>query len=129
MAIQVGGTTVINDSRQLQNVASVDATTVSVMSAALPAPTIPSGGAVGSYSMGRPANYTIYYAGDTASSVYEVTPKTNAGYNAWYTGTSWTNGTPVGVLSGTWKAMGTAYGADVPNVGTLGFSGLWVRIS
>ena len=126
MAIQVSGTTVIDDSRALTNIASVDATTVSVMSAVLPAPTIPSGGAVGSYSMGRPANATTYYAGDTASSMYEVTPKTNAGYNFWYTGTSWSNGTPVGVLSGTWKAMGTAFG-DQSN--TRGYSGLWVRIS
>ena len=34
MAIKVNGTTVINDSRQLQNVASVDATTVAAMGAA-----------------------------------------------------------------------------------------------
>ncbi len=34
MAIQVGGTTVINNSRQLQNVASVDATTVATLNAA-----------------------------------------------------------------------------------------------
>jgi len=34
MAIKVNGTTVINDSRALQNVASVDATTVAAMSAA-----------------------------------------------------------------------------------------------
>ena len=34
MAIKVNGTTVINDSRQLQNVASVDATTVAALGAA-----------------------------------------------------------------------------------------------
>jgi hypothetical protein len=126
MAIKVNGTTVINDSRALSNIASVDAGTVSAMSAALPAPSIPSGGAVGSYSMGRPANATTYYAGDTASSVYEVSPATNAGYNIWFTGTSWSNGPATGVLSGTWKAMGTAYGDSVNN---YGFSGLWVRVS
>ena len=34
MAIKVGGTTVINDSRALTNIASVDATTVTALSAA-----------------------------------------------------------------------------------------------
>lgn len=34
MAIQVGGTTVVNDSRQLQNIASLDATTAATISAA-----------------------------------------------------------------------------------------------
>ena len=34
MAIQVGGTTVVNDSRQLQNIASLDATTTATIGAA-----------------------------------------------------------------------------------------------
>ena len=34
MAIKVGGTTVIDDSRQLPNIASVDATTVTALSTA-----------------------------------------------------------------------------------------------
>ena len=34
MAIKVGGTTVVDDSRQLANIASVDATTVTALSAA-----------------------------------------------------------------------------------------------
>ena len=34
MAIKVGGTTVIDDSRQLANIASVDATTVTALSTA-----------------------------------------------------------------------------------------------
>jgi hypothetical protein len=34
MAIKVGGTTVIDDSRQLTNIGSVDATTVTALSAA-----------------------------------------------------------------------------------------------
>ena len=44
MAIQVSGTSVINDSRQLQNIASIDATTSSTLSSALGsggAPTAP----------------------------------------------------------------------------------------
>ncbi len=34
MAIKVGGTTVVDDSRQLANIASVDATTVTALSTA-----------------------------------------------------------------------------------------------
>ncbi|MDB4830781.1 hypothetical protein OAH41_06530 [Paracoccaceae bacterium] len=47
MAIQISGTTVINNSRQLQNIASLDSTTISTISAAAGGSPIPDWGGDG----------------------------------------------------------------------------------
>ena len=67
MAIQVGGTTVINDSRQLQNIASVDATTAASIATAgvggamslINTYNIPSGG-TNSYTYTFPTGYDTF---------------------------------------------------------------------
>jgi hypothetical protein len=79
--------------------------------------------AVGTYSWGRPANFTDYTANDTASGVYATRQtSTGAPYRAV---SSWVN-CSVTALSGTWRTMGGA-GGYVAN--EQGFMGLWVRIS
>ena len=83
-------------------------------------------GAVGTYIIGRPANYTNYAPGATASSlkVTSIFRNNQASYGTLYDNVAWdTNVTPTSV-SGTWRAMTecTSNGSDA-NIG------LWVRVS
>ena len=82
-------------------------------------------GAVGTYIIGRPANYTNYAPGATASSlkVTSIFRNNQAGNGTIYDNTSWdTNVTPTSV-SGTWRAMShCSYISS--NTGGIG---LWVR--
>jgi hypothetical protein len=84
-------------------------------------------GAVGTYIIGRPANYTNYAPGATASSlkVTSIFRNNQASYGTLYDNVAWdTNVTPTSV-SGTWRAMShCSYISS--NTGGIG---LWVRIS
>jgi type 1 fimbria pilin len=68
MAIQVGGTTVINNSRQLQNIASVDATTVAAFGAA----------GVGGGATGGGSDEIFFENGQTVTTNYTITNGKNA---------------------------------------------------
>ena len=104
MAIQVGGTQVIGNSRELTNIASVDATTISSCNAQL-SPTIPSAHAVGSYLIGLPKNTTIYAAGTTISSGLYDYPWLWSPVVVRNGGTIYNLQTSVGsAVSGTWRA-------------------------
>jgi len=90
MAIKVNGTTVIDDSRNLVNIASGAGGSTTA-------------GAVGTYGLLVTAlNYGEYFPGDTI-----------AGSNLRWTNTSrQQNGTP----SGTWQMMGYSVASDTPTV-------------
>ena len=120
MAIQVGGTTVIDNSRVLQNVTGLK--TVggsSILGSGNISPAPPStASAVGTYTIGRPKNATYYSVGDTASGIasHRATRgywsnSNNTFYEPTYAGHS---------HSGTWRAM-----TPTSNSGL----GLWIRIS
>ena len=68
MAIQVGGTTVVNNSRQLQNIASLDSTTTTTISSASSPPTTHA--AVGTYTISarRQGNDNLTVGSTTAGS-------------------------------------------------------------
>ena len=68
MAIKVNGTTVINDSRALQNIASVDATTVAAISAA----------GVGGGATGGGSDEIFFENGQTVTTNYTITNGKNA---------------------------------------------------
>lgn len=123
MAIQVSGTEVISNSRELKNITSIDGgTTTTFSNAGFSAP-LPSALGVGAYATGRPQNKTDYNAGDTVSNFYATA--TQAEDNSVYYTTSWqgANGTQQSA-SGTWRAMGSVH-----SDGNNGFIGIWARIS
>ncbi len=125
MAFQISGTTVVNDSRELQNIASLDSTTTAtVQAAAAPSTTY---GEVGTYAWGRPLNNTTYAAGDTASGFNPIAMADVNYYVSYYSVSSGTFGiyNSSNTLSGTWRAMGstTTVGSN------LSSTTLWVRIS
>lgn len=70
MAIQIGGTTVINDSRQLRNIASLDSTTTSTIAAAA------AGG------IGFTSGTNLYYENDFVSTDQYVFPTGEGDYLA-----------------------------------------------
>ena len=114
MAIKVNGTTVIDDSRNLVNIASGAGSSTTA-------------GDVGTYTWGRPLNYTQYDIGDTASGIYPISlldrSNSQAVYNTGWLFSSTANN--VGAIrSGTWRAV-----MKVPNDGLTGLPALWVRIS
>ena len=115
MAIKVNGTTVIDDSRNLVNIASGAGSSTTA-------------GDVGTYTWGRPLNYTQYDIGDTASGIYPISLVARDYFQAVYnTGWLFTGSTSknVGAIrSGTWRAV-----MKVPNDGLTGLPALWVRIS
>lgn len=141
MAIQVNGTTVIDNSRVLSNVTGLKTiNSNSVLGSgdiAVGAST--TAGDVGTYTVGRPENETIYNTGDTVSgSSLRVTVS-----GAWYYTGNWQrvgaggSDTPSyygSTRSGTWRLMSKA-GAELYSGGTAaggsgwGMPGLWVRIS
>ena len=122
MAIQISGTTVVNDSRELQNIASLDSTTTSTISAASSPPT--TYGAVGTYTGALLPRYNEYAGGDTiaASSLYNMTGDFSNQFERFSNNTT----TSTTGLSGTWRCM-----APIDTGNNFGYYGgiLWVRIS
>jgi|TARA_R110000822_G_scaffold153443_1_gene292919 hypothetical protein len=146
MAIQVSGTTVIDDSRNLVNVTglkTINSTSI-LGSGNIVAGSSTSADAVGTYTWGRPPDGTNYTAGTTATGILAIsltrygTVAANAGvYWSWWaqsTQGGWVNSNNTRTaMSGTWRSMGLA-GGTAPNYGasaqyTFGYPGLWVRIS
>ena len=84
--------------------------------------------AVGTYTIGRPANTTSYTQGDTTSAFY-ATQSTNRDLTAAYynEGPVWT-GCTISAQAGTWRCMGDAKSFNYGGV-IMGVTGLWVRIS
>lgn len=128
MAYSVGATTVINSSRQLQNIASLDSTTTTTIANAVSSSVAPSttAGAVGTYAQLANVNSVHYDWGDTVagSNLYPVgfrhSSSTSAGedgYSSYYFGTT---NSP---RSGTWRKMGGRYTGAHWNIT------VWVRIS
>ena len=115
MAIKVNGTTVIDDSRNLVNIASGAGSSTTA-------------GDVGTYTWGRPKTNTSYAIGDTASGVFgasfatsSVNYYTNETNQFDYNGADYVAQT---AFSGTWRAMNPSAGTS-----TRGSISLWVRIS
>ncbi len=104
MAIKVSGTSVINDSRQLQNIASIDSTTVTAM--------LRGADEIGSYALALNADEHDF--GDTLAGS-SLRPS-NAGSRGKI---------PAEYLTGTWRCMGYNKGAASTGSDTT----LWLRIS
>lgn len=125
MAYSVGATTVINSSRQLQNIASLDSTTTTTISNAVSGSVSPSttNGAVGTYAFAGGGNNITDDWGDTEpGSNLDVAALRYTGaamassYSSYYYATQDVS------LSGTWRRMG-GYHPSYPSMT------LWVRIS
>lgn len=128
MAIQVSGTTVIDDSRNLQNVGGLKTINGNslVGSGNISAGASTTGGAVGTYTIGRPANNSSYVVGNTASGIYSMGQnqdqyppryRGNLGFQAYNQ-----------AMSGTWRCMSRSY-SQTSGSYPSGYVGLWVRIS
>jgi len=100
MAIQISGTTVVNDSRQLQNIASLDSTTTTTLQGA------------GLGGIGFTSGTNLYYDNDFTSSDQYVFPtgegeylallgNDRSGSSSWYIYLSYTSSTR---LRGGWYA-------------------------
>jgi hypothetical protein len=113
MAIKVNGTTVIDDSRNLVNIASGAGSSTTF-------------GDVGTYTTGRPMNTTNYGLGATASSFHALGTDTES-RSAYFYGSppNFYGYAHTQAMSGTWRSMDGAYGDG--NI--TGIPGLWVRIS
>ena len=126
MAIKVGGTSVINDSRQLKNIASLDATTAATIQSAITFPTSYAG--VGTYTAaGR--SYTSGGSGEVSAggtlSGSSLKKSTGNGHNNFFQVLS--NGsTASSGLSGTWRQMTPYQRYSAPDYTNFA---LWVRIS
>lgn len=92
MAIKISGTTVIDDARQLTNIASLDATSSSSIL-----------GAIGTLT----ANSVLL--GNGTSAIQTVAPGAS-GNVLTSTGTTWTSATPSGVTTGKAIAMAMVFG-------------------
>lgn len=125
MAIKVNGTTVVDDSRNLTNIASIDATTGAAISAGISTTPPTTAGAVGTYvyafdSVARQLTFGSTYAG---SQLYPASfVSTGNAPIALESGTYLSTGS--GTLSGTWRAMGAHY-----NNSTFKNATVYVRIS
>jgi hypothetical protein len=104
MAIKVGGTSVINDSRQLQNIASIDSTTATGL--------LRGADEIGSYALAE--NSSEHDFGDTLAGS-SLRPS-NAGS---------ASKVPEEYLTGTWRCMGYNKGTASTGSDTT----LWLRIS
>ena len=132
MAIKVGGTTVIDDSRNLSNVGGLKTVNGSslVGSGNISAGANTGWNQVGTYAVGRPNNQSAYNYGATSSGVKAVTvngagltdlPNRSQAYG-------WNNsGVQTYSLSGTWRSMTRLDAAA--NQYSPAYCGLWVRIS
>lgn len=131
MAIQVNGTAVINDSRALNNISSLDsATTTTLSNAGVSGVSIPDAEAVGAYVYGRPLDSTTYNKNDTTSSLNALPFASEADVSYVLRGASWSNIDPDNIVrtpSGTWRCTAAANGGTFD--GGRGYIGLWVRIS
>jgi len=117
MAIKVNGTTVIDDSRNLVNIASGAGSSTTY-------------GDIGTYTMGRPDNQTTYNPGDTVSGLIPACERSGtnmARYNGQQVG--WSDAYIFTALSGTWRSMNGSLGNTSTSDYSLSFTGLWVRIS
>ena len=125
MAIKVNGTEVINNSKGLQNVASIDSTTATTLNNAGISASASAGG-VGAYITGRPASGTNHLISTTTSALYGMPPAAGgSGWHYYHIGSGTFSTTSGAALqSGTWKAMGKS-----PSGGGGAFIGLWIRIS
>lgn len=138
MAIQISGTTVVNNSRELQNIASLDSTTTSTISAASSPPT--SYGAVGTYTFGyiaAPIAETATISAGTTisgSSIKIVLPQNAASGNQYssvsasVTSSSNQQASSSG-LSGTWRYMATVRRGSSESYYTNYYTSFFVRIS
>jgi hypothetical protein len=131
MAIQVNGTAVINDSRALNNISSLDsATTTTLSNAGVSGVSIPNAEAVGAYVYGRPLDSTTYNKNDTTSSLNALPFASEANVSYVYQGYTWGNIDPDNMVrtpSGTWRCTAVANGSTFDS--GRGYIGLWVRIS
>ena len=87
-------------------------------------------GAVGTYTSGRPLNYTTYTTGTTVAGSSLAVSSGSAWYylGNWNAASSGGSDSSFGVgttRSGTWRLMSYAGG----NGSSMGTTGLWVRIS
>ena len=133
MAIKIGGTTVIDDNRNLSNVGGLKTINGSslVGSGNISAGANTGWNQVGTYAIGRPNNQTGYNYGATSSGVKAVTmdggngidsfPKRSQAYGWNHGSTSTTS------LSGTWRCMTKVKAAS--NQYSQVPCALWVRIS
>lgn len=128
MAIQVSGTTVIDDSRNLVNVIglkTINSTSI-LGSGDIVAGASTAFGAVGTYTWGRPENTNSYSMGSTASGIKAVkNADASSRAIAYYNVNTWTDSASQTSTSGTWRMMGG--GGQWSTY--WGFLGLWVRIS
>jgi|DEB0MinimDraft_6_1074348.scaffolds.fasta_scaffold00354_21 hypothetical protein len=104
MAIKVGGTSVINDSRQLQNIASIDSTTAAAL--------LRGADEIGSYALALNADEHDF--GDTLAGS-SLRPANAGGRGK----------IPAEYLTGTWRCMGYNTGSAFTGSDTT----LWLRIS
>lgn len=121
MAIKVNGTTVIDDSRGLSNIASVDATSAAAITAAGVGGGSTTAGDVGTYAALFATTNAVRNQGDTLAGSSLRYSNFNAYGSVGYSPTS---------PSGTWQCMGsTGYnnGGVVNNTDQQ--STLWLRIS
>jgi hypothetical protein len=131
MAINVNGTTVINDSRGLSNISSIDsATTTTLSNAGVSGVSTPNAEAVGAYAYGRPLDSTTYNKNDTTSSLNALPFASTDSVSQTLYGTEWSGIDPSNMVrtpSGTWRCTAAANGSTFG--GGRGYIGLWVRIS
>ena len=129
MAIKVNGTTVIDNSRNVQNVGgfrTVNGTSV-VGSGNISAGASTTADAVGTYTWGRPANSTAYSIGQTASGIQPTGQNRSIGDSAYWDNGWQNNGSTGPTRSGTWRCMSPAW---IWSTGqNISHAGLWVRIS
>ena len=106
MAIKVASTTVINDSRQLQNIASLDTTTENQIKSVVTTVNTTFGGVGSTGFFPKASDNTNVLPGATLAGsklgFYNILPGTIQLYNAGQTNISNAGGTP----SGTWRNMG-----------------------
>ena len=133
MAIQVGGTTVIDNSRNLQNVGGLK--TVNGNSLVGSGDISAGGGtttttsSVGSLSIGRPQNYIDYARGATVSNFKTVKAELMQD-PAWYAqGNYFYYGETVYSEAGTWRFLTGSFGRDDGDGTGWGNCSLAVRIS
>lgn len=133
MAIKVGGTTVIDDSRNISNVGgfkTINSTSI-LGSGNISAGASTTYAAVGTYVVGAPDNLNSYTAG--SSTVSGSSLKTRTMTTGFYEQTSVfannfdSNQLTSMSLSGTWKAMANSRPAQYQ--GTYRVPNLWMRIS
>ena len=116
MAIKVNGTTVIDDSRNLVNIASGAGSSTTF-------------GDVGTYSFGTTKAAGDVNFGTTTSSFYAVNQRGTSINTYWnQESSSWEQSSRQALQSGTWRHMGGSGGENTA-YSQLRLLGLWVRIS